>query len=282
MAERVALITGATQGIGKVAALRIAPSFDIVVLVARDQARGEATVAEVQRAAPNAKVELLVGDLSLQADCKRLADEFRARHTALHLLVNNAGAIFDSRAETKEGFERTFALNHLGYFRLTYELLDVLKASAPARIVSVSSGAHNMAREGMRWDDLQSQKYSAMGAYSQSKLANILFTRELATRLAGTGVTANSLHPGAVSTGFGRNNGGLFNLAIRFVQLFFLTAEEGADTIIYLATSPEVANTTGKYFQKRREQKASKAARDPEAPSRLWKISAELCGVSAT
>lgn len=280
MSHRIALLTGATQGIGRVAASAIAPSFGTVVLVARDEKRGRETVAEVERAAPKTKVELLLGDLSLQADVRRVAAEFRARHAQLHLLVNNAGAIFEDRQLTSEGIERTLALNHLAYFLLTHELLDVLKASAPARVVSVASGAHKYALGGIQWDDLQSQRYQSLITYGHSKLCNILFSNELARRLEGTGVTSNSLHPGAVSTGFGRNNRGLFSYAIRFAQLFMLTAEEGADTIVYLATSPEVEGTTGKYFYKRKAKSATKWARDPEAAARLWKVSAELCKVS--
>lgn len=280
MNDRIALITGATQGIGRVAALQIVPSFGTVVLVARDATRGEETRAAVQAASPASKVELLLGDLSSLADVRRVAAEFRAAHDRLHLLVNNAGAIFTAREETVDGFERTFALNHLAYFLLTHELRDLLTQSAPARVVSVSSGAHNFARQGMSWDDLQFTRYSSMGAYGQSKLANILFTTELARRFEGTGVTANCLHPGAVSTGFGRNDGRLMNLAIRAAQLFMLTPEQGADTIVYLATSPEVEGVTGKYFYKRREKRTSKHARDGEAAARLWQLSAELCKVA--
>ncbi len=280
MNDRIALITGATQGIGRVAALQIAPSFGTVVLVARDAKRGEETRAAVQAASPASKVELLLGDLSSLADVRRVAAEFRAAHERLHLLVNNAGAIFTARETTVDGFERTFALNHLAYFLLTHELSELLTQSAPARVVSVSSGAHNFARDGMRWDDLQFTRYSSMGAYGQSKLANILFTTELARRLDGSGVTANCLHPGSVSTGFGRNDARLMNLAIRAAQLFMLTPEQGADTIVYLATSPEVEGVTGKYFYKRREKRTSKHAQDVEAAARLWKISEGLCKVT--
>jgi len=280
MNDRIALITGATQGIGRVAALQIAPSFGTVVLVARDAKRGEETRAAVQAASPASKVELLLGDLSSLADVRRVAAEFRAAHDRLHLLVNNAGAIFTARETTVDGFERTFALNHLAYFLLTHELSELLTQSAPARVVSVSSGAHNFARDGMSWDDLQFTRYSSMGAYGQSKLANILFTTELARRLDGSGVTANCLHPGSVSTGFGRNDGRLLNLAIRAAQLFMLTPEQGADTIVYLATSPEVEGVTGKYFYKRREKRTSKHARDVKAAARLWQLSAELCKVA--
>ena len=279
MNDRIALITGATQGIGRVAARSIAPSFGSVVLVARDPKRGQDTVDEVQKAAPATKVELLLGDLSLQADVRRIASEFKQRHSKLHLLVNNAGAIFSTRQTTVDGIEQTFALNHLAYFLLTHELLDVLRSSAPARVVSVASGAHSYARSGIRWDDLQSQSYSPMGVYGQSKLANILFTTELARRLTGSGVTANCLHPGAVATGFGHNNQGLYNWAIRLGQLFMITAEEGADTIIYLATSPDVDAVSGKYFYKRKPGKTSNWARDDEAAARLWKVSSELCGL---
>jgi retinol dehydrogenase 12 len=274
---KVCLLTGATRGIGRAAADALARTGVTLVLVGREAARTEETVRAVRQASGNARVEGLVADLSLRREVRRLAADFRARHQQLHVLVNNAGAIFTRREETAEGTEKTLALNHLGYFLLTQELLEVLKASAPSRIVNVASAAH----QGMRldFDDLENRKrYSGFHAYGQSKLMNILFTVELARRLAGTGVTANALHPGVVATGFGRNSPGLFRTLVALGAPFLQRPEQGAETLVYLATSPEVAGVTGKYFAKRRELRPSPSARDVEAAAMLWDASEELVG----
>jgi NAD(P)-dependent dehydrogenase (short-subunit alcohol dehydrogenase family) len=191
------------------------------------------------------------------------------------VLINNAGALFSNRHVTPEGLELTFALNHMAYFVLTEALRDKLVASAPARIVSTSSIAHE--RESLDFDDLQSAKgYGGLKVYSRSKLANILFTRELARRLAGTGVMVNCLHPGVVKTRFGESSGGLLGLLIPILRLFFISPEQGADTLVYLASSPEVANTTGGYFVKRKLTEPSTTARDDAAAKRLWEASEKL------
>jgi NAD(P)-dependent dehydrogenase (short-subunit alcohol dehydrogenase family) len=232
-------------------------------------------VAAVRAASGNGQVEGLVADLSLRRDVRRLASDVRARYKRLDVLVNNAGAIFTRREETAEGIEKTLALNHLGYFLLTLELLDLLKSSAPSRVVNVASEAHR----GMRLDfeDLENRKsYSGFRVYGQSKLMNILFTAELARRLAGTGVTANSLHPGAVATGFGHNTPGLFRTLVRIGAPFLLTPDKGAKTLVYLATSPDVEGVTGKYFAKGREVRPSPAARDSEAARKLWEATERL------
>ena len=223
---------------------------------------------------------VLAGDLSRMVEVRRIAAEFRATHDRLHVLLNNAGALFARHELSPEGLERTLALNHLAYFVLTEELLPLLKSSAPARIVNVSSEAH----VGMRidFDDLMCAKgrYRPFLAYGRSKLMNILFTRELARRLEGTRVTANAMHPGFVRTGFGHNPGFLGKL-IKLGQSFARTPEHGARTLVYLATSPEVEGMTGKYFQDEREKRTSHAGQDMEVARRLWEVSQRLAGPAA-
>ncbi len=272
------LITGATNGIGRVAALELAKMGAQVVIVGRNQARIDETIKEIKDKAGVA-VEAIKGDLSVMSGVRQVASDFRSRHNRLDVLINNAGAIIGSREETSEGNEMTFALNHLNYFLLTELLLDLLKASAPSRIVNVSSDAHVGAK--INFDDIQSKQYSmgGMRAYGQSKLMNLLFTYELAKKLAGTGVTVNALHPGVVATGFGHNNGGVMNLVMNVMHLFALTPEQGADTIIYLASSPEVEGVTGKYFVKRKVKQSSAESYDEAAAKRLWDISEQITGV---
>jgi NAD(P)-dependent dehydrogenase (short-subunit alcohol dehydrogenase family) len=271
------LVTGATNGIGKVTARELARMGAHIVIVGRNPAKTEEAVREIKTAAGHDRVEMLLGDLSVMGEVARVADEYRARYPRLDVLVNNAGAYFQQRQTTKDGLEMTFALNHMSYFILTNRLLDVLKASAPARIVNVSSEAHRQWRS-FDFDDLQSVRYGVGGfkAYGQSKLANVLFTAELARHLGGTGVTANSLHPGLVSSGFGKNNGGLVNLAMRLISLFAINEEQGAQTSLYVAASPEVEGVTGKYFDKSRMVAPSPASQDEAAQKRLWQISEEI------
>ena len=278
---KVCLLTGATTGIGRAAAEGLARSGLTLVLAGRDAARTEAAVEGVRRASGNDRVEGLVADLSLGSEVRRLAVEFRARHRRLDVLVNNAGAIFTRREETAEGREKTLALNHLAYFLLTRELLDLLLASAPARVVNVASEAHRGTR--LDFDDLDSRhRYSGLGVYGRSKLMNLLFTAELARRLEGKAVTANALHPGVVATGFGGNTPGLFRTLVRIAQPFMLSPEKGARTLVYLATSPEVEGVSGKYFYRCREMRPSPAARDPESARRLWELSEQLVSASRT
>ena len=272
---KVCLLTGATRGIGLAAADALARIGVTLVLVVRDPARVRETVRSVRSATGNGHVEGLVADLSLRSEVRRLAKEVRARYPRLDILVNNAGAIFTRREETTEGTEKTLALNHLGYFLLTLELLDLLKASAPSRVVNVASNAHR----GMRLDldDLENRKnYSGLRVYGQSKLMNLLFTIELARRLSGTGVTVNTLHPGVVATGFGQNTPGLFKSLVRMAAPLLTTPEKGAETLVYLATSPEVAGVTGKYFTKSRQERPSPTSRDPELAAKLWEASERL------
>ena len=278
MRGRICLVTGATAGIGKATALGLARLGATLVLVTRDPRRGDATVAEIKQQTGNDALDYLTADLASQQSIRQLADEFKGKYRHLHVLINNAGGVFP-RTYTVDGLEKTFALNHLAYFLLTELLLDVLKASAPGRIVSVSSEAERGGK--INFDDLQSHKrYSAMSAYSQSKLANIMWTYELARRLEGTGVTANCLHPGAVATSFG-NSIPLMNWVYRLGGRFMRTPEKGAETVIYLASSPEVEGVTGTYFQDCKPIKSVPRSYDREAARRLWQVSAELTGVSA-
>ncbi len=283
MADKIGLITGATNGIGKAAALALARQRMTLVIVGRHPARTQAVLDEIHAVSGHNRSQMIVADLSVMAEVRRAAAEFQARFDRLDVLMNNVGAVFSSRQETADGYEMTFALNHLSYFLLTNLLLERLKASAPARIVNVSSGAHHGAT--INFDDLHLRQGYGMGgfkAYSQSKLANVLFTYELARRLAGSGVTANAMHPGFVATGFGRNNGGLMGATIGLLQRFALTPEQGADTLVYLATSPEVEGVTGQYFEKRRPQRSSAASYDEAAARRLWAVSEELTGLKTT
>ncbi len=280
MRSKICLVTGTTSGIGKATALGLARLGATVVLVSRTQAKGEATRAYIRETTGNDRIDLLVADLSSQSDVRRLADEFTRRHDRQHVLINNAGGFQGSRRVTVNGLELTFALNHLAYFLLTHLLLDVLKASAPARIVNVTSGAQSVGR--INFENLQGEKrYRPQAAYSQSKLANVLFTYELARRLAGTGVTANAVHPGAVRTNFGRENSTPFMaLMVRLAWPFMLTPEKGAETSIYLASSPEVEGVTGKYFVKKHTVPSSPRSYDLDVARRLWEVSTRLTDVA--
>jgi NAD(P)-dependent dehydrogenase (short-subunit alcohol dehydrogenase family) len=276
MHGKVCLVTGATSGIGGVTAEALARQGATTILVARDPARGAATVQRIRQATGNLRVEMLLADLSVQAEIRRLAHEVQSRYPRLDVLVNNAGALFSRRALSADGIELTWALNHLAYFLLTTLLLDTLKASATARVVNVSSDAHRRAR--LRFDDLQGQQdYGGWRAYAQSKLANVLFTYELARRLDGTGVAANAVHPGFVATNFARQNRSLTALLFRALQqVVALSPEQGAETVIYLATAPEVEGVSGQYFVKRRAVRSSPASYDVQAAQRLWQVSAEM------
>jgi len=278
MRGKVCLVTGATSGIGKVAALELAKRGATLVVTARDAARGEATAAEIRAQSHNPAVALLLVDFGSQRSIRALAAAFRARYKQLHVLINNAGAIYGARTLSEDGLELTFAVNHIGYFLLTNLLLDMIKSSAPARIINVSSDAHRRAR--LDLSDLQLERgYSGLLAYSNSKLANILFTSELARRLQGSGVTVNAVHPGAVRTRWGDSGSALFRGAIRLARPFMLTSEQGAETLVYLATDPVGAQETGKYWAKKRVSTPTRQAQDPAAAARLWQASAALTGL---
>jgi NAD(P)-dependent dehydrogenase (short-subunit alcohol dehydrogenase family) len=282
MDGKTVLITGATNGIGKVAALELAKKGANVVIVGRNPAKTTETVAEIKAGSGNPNVGMIVADLSSMAEVRKVADAFKANHSRLDVLINNAGAVFADRQKTVDGYEMTFAFNHLAYFLLTNLLLDMLKASAPAHIVNVSSAAHTNGV--LNFDDLDSKNNYGMGgfrAYGLSKLANIMFTYELSRQLEGTGVIANVLHPGLVGTGFGMNNNRMMRFAMRLIAPFSLTPEQGADTIIYLASSPQVSGVSGKYWNKRTAIQSAPASYDEAAQKKLWVVSEQMTGLAA-
>jgi len=281
MRGKTALVTGATAGIGKVTALELARLGATVVVVARDAQKGEATVAEIRGQSGNDEVSLLLADLSSQRAVRRLAGEFLAKHDRLHLLVNNAGAIFGERSVTEDGLERTFATNHLAYFLLTNLLREAIEASAPARIVNVASGAHHQGA--LDFDDLQFERrgYAPMAAYAASKLANVAWSAELARRLAGTGVTSNALHPGVIASSFGQSGPGWMRFGVKVVAPLLMSPEKGARTTLHLATSKDVEGVTGEYWKDKKRATPARAARDPETGRRLWAVSEELVARSA-
>jgi NAD(P)-dependent dehydrogenase (short-subunit alcohol dehydrogenase family) len=275
---RTCMITGATSGIGRATALALARLGADLVLVCRDRGRADETVTEIRSATGNRNVEVMRADLSSQQAIRQLARDYLATDRPLHVLLNNAGVVNVRRTLTADGIETVFAVNHLASFLLTNLLLDRLTASAPARIVNVASDAHRFGT--MNFDDLGGEKsYRSMRIYGQSKLANIMFTYELARRLEGSGVTVNCLHPGAVATGLGKNNGGWATVVIGMLRPFFRTPESGAATSIYLASAPQVDGVSGKYFSNRKEARSSKASYDATAARRLWDISAQMMGL---
>lgn len=274
---KTVLITGGTGGIGRVTARELARMGAQVVITGRNPERAAETVTEIQHSTGNPHVAALLGDLSVQADVRRLAEAFRQRYDRLDVLINNAGAVFFRRQVTVEGFEMTLALNHLAPFLLTNLLLDLLQRSSPARIINVSSSAHRGAR--LNLEDLNnSRRYMGWWVYCQSKLMNVLFTNELARRL-GSSVTANSLHPGFVATNFGRSNRGILGLLWSAIDLAAISPERGAQTSIYLASSPEVAGVSGEYFEDCKPRRADPAAYDAELARRLWDASRAMNGV---
>lgn len=278
MHGKVIVITGATSGIGQVAAERLGGMGARLVLVARDKMRSEAALARLRERAPGIAHSVHYADLSRLAEMKRVADEIAAAEPRIDVLINNAGALFNSRQVTEDGLELTFALNHVAYFVLTHGLRERLIASTPARVVNTASDAHRGAK--LDFDDLQSANgYSGFKIYGRSKLCNILFTRELARRLASTGTTANCLHPGFVATRFGDQSGGLLSYVVRIAKTFAISPETGADTIVYLASSPDVADVSGGYFYKCRPATLSKEAEDDAAAKRLWCETAKLAGI---
>ena len=277
MKDKICLVTGATDGIGKVTAMSLARMGATVVGVGRNAQKTAAVTEEIKQATGNQAIEFLVADLSQVRQVRQAAAEFKRRYHRLDVLVNNAGGYFARRQETAEGREMTWALNHLNYFVLTNELLDILKASAPSRIVNVSSDAHQ--GSSLDLNDVEFKQGYGQGwkPYSHSKLANVMFTYELARRLQGVNVTANALHPGFVATKFGHNNGSLASVLMKSIQkLVALTPEKGAQTSIYLATSPEVEGITGKYFSNRKVAASTKASYDTAAAARLWDLSLDM------
>ena len=279
MQGKICLVTGATSGIGFVTAQALAHQGATVVLVGRNPERAATAVSSIQQATGNPHVACLMADLSVQDQVRQLAGEFQRRYARLDVLLNNAGAFFSMRSLSVDGIEMTLALNHLAYFLLTHLLLDTLKATPAARIVNVASDAHRNAQFDFA-DPQGGQNYRGWRAYSQSKLANLLFTYELARRLADTDTTANAVHPGFVATRFGHNNRGLVGLFVWLAQCTALSPEQGAETLIHLATSPDAARVTGVYFVKKQPVRSSAASYDATAAQRLWQLSAELTGLA--
>jgi retinol dehydrogenase 12 len=276
MNGKICLVTGATHGIGKATAEALAQMGATVVIIGRDAQKAARVTGDIRAASGNQNVNWLLADLSSQQEVRRLAGEFMSKYQHLHVLLNNAGATFTSRQLSVDGIEMTFALNHLAYFLLTDLLLDTIIASAPARIINVSSDAHSGGK--IDFENLQGERsYSSFGPYGNSKLANILFTIELARRLEGTGVTVNALHPGLTSTGFGKNNPGfLMKIMGVVIPLVARSPEKGAKTSIYLASSPGVQSITGKYFVDCKVTQAAPQASDKIVARRLWDVSAEM------
>jgi NAD(P)-dependent dehydrogenase (short-subunit alcohol dehydrogenase family) len=278
MENKIILITGANSGIGKSTATALAEMGAHVVMACRDLVRGEMARQEVVRISRNNQVDLMQCDLASTVSIRKFASAFITKYPRLDVLINNAGIFTDKRMETADGFEYQIGINHLGHFLLTQLLLDLLKQSSPSRIINVSSGAHFGGK--IDFDDLHLQnKYSSWKSYAQSKLANILFTYELAHRLSGSGVTVNCLHPGFVNTRFAFNRESEKpNWMMKLMKPFTIQPANGAETSVYLAASPEVEGVTGKYFVKRKETASSKTSYDLAAAEKLWNISAALTG----
>ena len=280
MRGKVVVITGGTSGIGQVAAETLAGMGARVVLVARDKARTEATLAALNKANPGAAHTAHYADLSSIAATKKVAAEIAAAEPRIDVLINNAGALFNSRKVSPDGLEMTFAVNHMAYFVLTEGLRERLIGSHPARIVSTASNAHNVGK--LDFDDLQSTRsFAGFSVYGTSKLCNVLWTRELARTLAGTGVTANCLHPGFVASRFGDHSGGPLQALMPLAKLFAISPQKGAQTIVYLASSPEAASINGQYCYKCKPINASRAGQDDAAAARLWAESVKLAASAA-
>jgi len=281
LAGKTVLVTGPTAGIGRATALALAKEADEIVLLCRSPEKGADLAREIRTTTGRDHATVLRCDLASQSEIRRAAGEFLASGRPLHVLVNNAGVVHLKRTLTGDGIESTFAVNHLGYFLLTNLLCERMIASAPARIVNVASHGHHLGA--IDFDDLEgAARYRWMAIYGRSKLANILFTRELARRLAGTGITVNALHPGAVATQLGANNGWLSRLLLPVIRPFMRTPERGAATSIYLATSPDVASVTGEYFADCAPNAGSAASRDMACAARLWDVSAAMTGLPNT
>jgi NAD(P)-dependent dehydrogenase (short-subunit alcohol dehydrogenase family) len=278
MKGKTALITGATSGIGKETALGLAKMGATVVLVGRSREKLDQVAGSIASSTGSREIDTLICDLTSMESVRKLASDFKRKYQRLEVLINNAGGIVGERRTTVDGFEYTLALDHLSHFLLTLSLLDLIEASAPARIINVSSSAHALGR--IDFEDLMGEKkYRPMKAYGQAKLANLLFTYELAGRLAGTGVTSNAVHPGTVRTNFGKGLKGRWMIISLIGRPFMINAEEGAETSLFVASSPEIAGITGKYFVKKKEKTSSKRSQDQAAAKRLWEVSSRLTGI---
>ncbi|MEK7485079.1 MAG: SDR family oxidoreductase [Planctomycetota bacterium] len=281
MNEKICLITGATSGIGKATAIELAKRGFTIILPCRQIEKGKEVQETIKRDFPQALVHVFSCDLASLQSIRDFASTFRQQYSALHLLINNAGVFSMRREETVDGFEKTFATNHLGHFLLTLLVLDLLKKSAPTRIINVSSHMHYRGK--MNFEDLQkNQKYNRVHAYNDSKLANVLFTMELAKRLEGTPITVNSLHPGVIATNIWPSNAWYLKLLIPLTKLFFRSPEQGAKTSLYLATSAEVEGVSGKYFDENQAEKhPSRQALEADIRERLWEVSEQLVGLKS-
>ena len=280
--SRVCLITGATSGLGAAATIRLAKQFETVVIVGRNREKSIETIHEIRRQTGNQHVDFLLADLSSLAQVHQLALDFRGRYERLDVLVNNAGVTMFRYQETADGLEMTFQVNYLSHFLLTNLLLDMLKASSPSRIINVSSAMHVGADIDLEDLNGRKKKYSALSAYSRSKLANLLFTYELARQLNGSGVTVNAVHPGLVKWNLGRGGRSFSSRVWRIVNFFGSSPEKGAATIVYLATSPEVENVTGKYFANLKPIRSSEKSYDVYTARKLWEISEKIVEPNTT
>lgn len=280
--KKRALITGGSSGMGKETAIALAKLGYQVIILCRNSIRGELALQEIKRRSGSKDIELALCDLGSLESIRLFAAAFKSNYDSLQVLVNNAGVILPGRHETSDGYELQFGVNHLGHFLLTNLLTDLLVKSAPSRVVVVASGAHKAGK--IRFEDIQlKQGYRAFKAYSQSKLANVLFAYELADRLKGSGVTVNCLHPGAVATQIGINREtGFGSFATSLLKPFFQTPEQGAATAVYLASSPEVEGETGQYYYRRKPVRSSKTSYDKKLADRLWGLSEELAGIEVS
>ena len=283
MIDKRVLITGATNGIGKAAAIELAKMGAAVTIVGRDEIKTRKVSIDIKTLSGNRDIDFLIADLSSMAEVRRIADEFLGLHQRLDVLLNNAGAVFSEYRASADGYEMTFALNHISYYLLTHLLLDIIKLTAEeqgeARIINVSSSAHRNAT--LRLDNLRDQSgFSMLNSYGASKLMNVLFTYELARRLEDSTVTINAVHPGLVNTGFGHNTGRIWSGVIKVLQrLFAISPAKGAETLVYLASAPEVAGISGKYWNRKTQKRSSDISYDCEQQTALWDYSAQATGV---
>ncbi len=280
LSDKTILITGGTSGIGRVAATALARMGARVVIAGRDEGRNRATTEQIRRETGTERVAALQADFASLESVRALASTFLAQYPRLDVLLNNAGAVYFERKLSADGYELSFATNHLAPFLLTNLLLGQLKADAPARIVTVGSAAH--IGQSLNFDDIMHEKqpYRPMRAYGESKLANIMFTYALARRLQGSNVTANALHPGFVATNFGKNNGTLGRVGMKLASAFAISEEQGAQTSIYLASSPEVTQISGEYFIKSKPANSTAYSHNVEAQERLWTLSEQMTGLA--
>lgn len=278
MNNKICLITGANSGIGKITALEIAKLGATVIMVCRNKKKGEEALAEIISQSKSDKVELMICDIESQKSVRKFVEEFKAKYKKLDVLINNAGIILSEKSVSEDGIESMYAINHFGGFLLTNLLLDTIKASDSGRIINVSSEGHRIGH--IKFNDINSDKsFNGLRVYCDTKLANVLFTKELSRRLEGSKVTVNCLHPGVVRTNFSMDSTGLFTVLVKMFRPFLISPEKGAATQIYLATSPQVQGITGEYFNKKKPVKSSGESRNPEVAKKLWELSEKMTGL---